>query len=153
MNASERSPLLGVLVASLGGSAGPDWYPRQRGALAGRPLGVRSVCQQGGACVGVRTVASWGSVSVSERARGLGSGGAGPEGVVKRQRSGARSVPWRRALVSTGGGSCGRPCWHVIPLGGVSWWARGVGALPRGAGWVRVAQGLQSQARGGLSER
>ena len=32
---SERSPLLGVLVASLGGSAGPDWYPRQRGALAG----------------------------------------------------------------------------------------------------------------------
>ena len=44
---SERSPLLGVLVASLGGSAGPDWYPRQRGALAGRPLGVRSGCQQG----------------------------------------------------------------------------------------------------------
>jgi len=88
-----------------------------------------------------------------QRARGLGSGGAGPEGVVKRQRSGARSVPWRRALVSTGGGSCGRPCWHVIPLGGVSWWARGVGALPRGAGWVRVAQGLQSRARGGLSER
>jgi len=38
-------------------------------------------------------------------------------------------------------------------VGGVSWWARGVGALPRGAGWVRVAQGLKSQARGGLSER
>ena len=34
-----------------------------------------------------------------QRARGLGSGGAGPEGGVKRQRSGARSVPWRRALV------------------------------------------------------
>ena len=47
VNVSERSPLLGVLVASLGGSAGPDWYPRQRGALAGRPLGVRSGCQQG----------------------------------------------------------------------------------------------------------
>lgn len=67
-------------------------------------------------------------MSVSERAA-WGLGGAGPEGVVKRQRSGARSVPWRRALVSTGGGSCGWPCWHVIPLGGVSWWARGVGAL------------------------
>ena len=152
MNASERSPLLGVLVASLGGSVSPGCYPRQRGALVGRPLGVRSGCQQGGACVGVRTVASWGACE-RQRARGLGSGGAGPEGVVKRQRSGARSVPWRRALVSTGGGSCGRPCWHVIPLGGVSWWARGVGALPRGAGWVRVAQGLQSRARGGLSER
>ena len=101
--------------------------------------------------MGVRTVASWGRVSVSERAA-WGPGGAGPEGVVKRQRSGARSVPWRRALVSTGGGSCGRPCWHVIPLGGVFWWARGVGALPRGAGWVRVAQGLQSRAWGGLSE-
>lgn len=47
VNASERSPLLGVLVASLGGSVSPDWYPRQRGALAGRPLGVRSGCQQG----------------------------------------------------------------------------------------------------------
>lgn len=46
VNVSERSPLLGVLVASLGGGAGPDWYPRQRGALAGRPLGVRSGCQQ-----------------------------------------------------------------------------------------------------------
>ena len=89
-------------------------------------------------------------MSVSERAA-WGPGGAGPEGVVKRQRSGARSVPWRRALVSTGGGSCGRPCWHVIPLGGVSWWARGAAA--RGTGWVRVAQGLQSRARGGLSER
>lgn len=47
VNASERSPLLGVLVDSLGGSVSPDWYPRQRGALAGRPLGVRSGCQQG----------------------------------------------------------------------------------------------------------
>ena len=152
MNASERSPLLGVLVASLGESAGPDWYPRQRGALAGRPPWCAVRVSTGGACVGVRTVASWGACE-RQRARGLGSGGAGPEGVVKRQRSGARSVPWRRALVSTGGGSCGRPCWHVIPLGGVSWWARGVGALPRGAGWVRVAQGLQSRARGGVSER
>ena len=65
---SERSPLLGVLVASLGGSAGPDWYPRQRGALAGRPLGVWSGCQQGGACVGVRMVGLMGRVSVRERA-------------------------------------------------------------------------------------
>lgn len=47
VNASERSPLLGVLVASLGGSAGPGCYPRQKGALAGRPLGVWSGCQQG----------------------------------------------------------------------------------------------------------
>lgn len=47
VNAVNAAPFLGVLVASLGGSAGPDWYPRQRGALAGRPLGVRSGCQQG----------------------------------------------------------------------------------------------------------
>lgn len=79
MNASERSPLLGVLVASLGGSAGPDWYPRQRGVLAGRPLGVRSGCQQGGACVGVRTVASCGACE-RQRARGLGPGWSGTGG-------------------------------------------------------------------------
>ena len=92
-------------------------------------------------------------MSVSERAA-WGPGGAGPEGVVKRQRSGARSVPWRRALVSTGGGSCGRPCWHVIRRGRGLLVGPGCGCpLPRGAGWVRVAQGLQSQARGGLSER
>lgn len=78
-----------------------------------------------------------------QRARGLGSGGAGPEGVVKRQRSGARSVPWRRALVSTGGGSCGRGL-LVGPGCGCP--------LPRGAGWCG-SPGMQSQARGGLSER
>lgn len=57
--------------------------------------------------------------------------------------------PWCQLVAAVVGGPVGM----VIPLGGVSWWARGVGALPRGAGWVRVAQGLQSRAQGGLSER
>ena len=78
MNASERSPLLGVLVASLGGSAGLDWYPRQRGALAGRPLGVRSGCQQGR----MRGCAHGSLMGACERqrARGLGPGWSGTGG-------------------------------------------------------------------------
>lgn len=79
MNASERSPLLGVLVASLGGSAGPDWYPRQRGALAGRPLGVRSGCQQGGRMRGCAHGSLMGACE-RQRARGLGPGWSGTRG-------------------------------------------------------------------------
>ena len=135
---SERSPLSWGAGGFSGRECGPGLVPKAEGSPGGAAPWCAVRVSTGGACVGVRTVASWGACE-RQRARGLGSGGAGPEGVVKRQRSGARSVPWRRALVSTGGGSCGRPCWHVIPLGGVSWWARGVGALPRGC---RVEHGV-----------
>lgn len=68
VNASERSPLLGVLVASLGGSAGPDLVPKAEGSPGGAAPWCAVRVSTGGACVGVRTVASWGRVSVSERA-------------------------------------------------------------------------------------
>ena len=56
------------------------------------------VCGQGVNRGGMRGCAHGSLMGACERqrARGLGSGGAGPEGVVKRQRSGARSVPWGR---------------------------------------------------------
>ena len=106
MNAVNAAPFLGCWWLLWEGVRARTGTQGRGEPWRGGPL----VCGQGvnrGACVGVRTVASWGACE-RQRARGLGAGGAGPEGVVKRQRSGARSVPWRRALVSTGGGSCGR---------------------------------------------
>lgn len=68
MNASERSPP----SWGAGGFSGRECEPGLVPKAEGSPGGAASWCavrvSTGGACVGVRTVASWGRVSVSERA-------------------------------------------------------------------------------------
>lgn len=116
VNASERSPPSWGAGGFSGRECGPGLVPKAEGSPGGAAPWCAVRVSTGGRMRGCAHGSLMGACE-RQRARGLGPGGAGPEGVVKRQRSGARSVPRRRALVSTGGGSCGRPCWHGDPLG------------------------------------
>lgn len=93
VNASERSPLLGVLVASFGRECGPGLVPKAEGSPGGAAPWCAVRVSTGGACVGVRTVASWGACE-RQRARGLGSGGVGAGGC-SGSVSGAEPVVFR----------------------------------------------------------
>lgn len=99
MNASERSPCRGA-----GGPLGALW------AWAGTQVGGEGGARLCGATLGV-----WSGCQRSAPLWGWAEGEPGPEGVVKRQRSGARSVPRRGGPWCHQWRQVGRSCYQMSP--------------------------------------